>query len=84
MHLAAVMLAIGYGAVIGTMWSIGDADAPLVSLQLYSFLTNTQESETHQKKLSSAYALHYAVETLRAKVGEDEFIRWVPFVHFGL
>jgi len=28
--------------------------------------------------------LHEAVKYLREQVGEDNFARWVPFVHFGM
>ncbi|KAI0031651.1 CHAT domain-containing protein [Vararia minispora EC-137] len=78
-HLAAGMLAIGYRSVIGTMWSIGDSDAPLVADEVYAKLMNTDE-----ERAEVAYALHEAIGRLRSKVGEADFLRWVPFVHFGL
>ncbi|KAI0031641.1 CHAT domain-containing protein, partial [Vararia minispora EC-137] len=74
-HLAAGMLAVGYRAVIGTMWSIGDADAPLIADEVYARLGG--------KKRSVALALHDAVGRLREEVGEQNFLRWIPFVHFG-
>ena len=32
----------------------------------------------------AAYALHEATARLREKVGVKEFVRWAPFVHFGI
>lgn len=37
-HLAAGMLAIGFQSVVGTMWSLGDADAPVVADAFYESL----------------------------------------------
>ncbi|KAF5369560.1 hypothetical protein D9758_002654 [Tetrapyrgos nigripes] len=85
-HLTAGMLAVGYRAVVGSMWSIGDADAPLVSRELYSHLK--RDIEGHGE-FRAAYALHEAVNKLRESLtrggseGKNLF-RWVPFVHFGL
>jgi CHAT domain-containing protein len=80
-HLAAGMLVVGYRAVVGTMWSIGDQDAPLVADEVYARLTG-HAGKTGQANV--AYALHDAVNCLRKQVGDEEFIRWVPFVHYGL
>ncbi|KAI0032988.1 CHAT domain-containing protein, partial [Vararia minispora EC-137] len=81
-HLAAGMLAVGYKAVIGTMWSIGDQDAPLVTNEFYRRLKEGYSREDGRR--SAAYALHEAVKALKDKVGESNFIRWVPYVHFGV
>ncbi|THU76342.1 hypothetical protein K435DRAFT_705005, partial [Dendrothele bispora CBS 962.96] len=84
-HLAAGMLAIGYPSVIATMWSIGDNDAPLIADKVYENLLGCHDDSQSQKaKLNSAYALHEAVKHLREKVGEMNFVKWVPFVHFGV
>ena len=32
----------------------------------------------------AAYALHEAVKVLRETVGESNFMRWAPFVHYGV
>ncbi|THU91192.1 hypothetical protein K435DRAFT_841129 [Dendrothele bispora CBS 962.96] len=84
-HLAAGMLAVGYRAVVGSMWSIGDSDAPLVSRELYSYLKKDIEE---RGEFRAAYALHQAVKKLRESLkGSSEgknLVRWVPFVHFGL
>jgi CHAT domain-containing protein len=80
-HLAAGMLMIGYHSVIGTMWSIKDQDAPLVAQEFYSYLLS-RDMKTSQGE--AAYALHEAVGKLREKVGVNDFLRWVPFIHLGI
>jgi CHAT domain-containing protein len=80
-HLASGMLAAGYRSVIGTTWSIGDADAPLVVDEVYAQLALRGKDG---EKTSVAHALHEAVGRLRDKVGEENFLRWILFVHFGL
>jgi CHAT domain-containing protein len=78
-HLAAGMIMAGYRTVIGTMWSIEDEDAPVVANNFYSHLLEGGVPDS----LKSAKALHDAVGHLRAKVGEKEFARWVPYIHIG-
>lgn len=82
-HLAAGMLAAGFSTVFATMWSIGDADAPIVAKEVYTYLL-TGNDQGVDNRGRRAHALHYAVERLRMNVGEKEFVRWVPFVHFGI
>ncbi|KAI0030245.1 CHAT domain-containing protein, partial [Vararia minispora EC-137] len=79
MHLAAGMLMTGFRSVVGTMWSIGDSDAPILVEAFYSYLVRDALSDSRQ----SAHALHHAVGRLRESVGEDNFLQWVPFVHYG-
>ena len=74
-HLAAAMLAAGYPSVVGTLWSIGDNDAPEVANTFYAALIAGK---------SVPYALHEAVESLKVSIGVEEYTRWVPFVHFGV
>ncbi|KIJ46697.1 hypothetical protein M422DRAFT_249861 [Sphaerobolus stellatus SS14] len=84
-HLAAGMLTAGFPSVIATMWSIGDKDAPIVAEAFYSNLLRSKRNcGQKDSQLRAAYALHEAVKELREKVGEKSFIKWVPFVHFGL
>ncbi|KAG8724148.1 hypothetical protein FRC09_000106 [Ceratobasidium sp. 395] len=78
-HLAAGMLMVGYRAVIATLWSIKDKDAPTVTNHFYSRLLNGGRPNAE----GAAEALHDAVECLRKEVGEEAVIRWAPFVHFG-
>ncbi|KZV64443.1 hypothetical protein PENSPDRAFT_615379 [Peniophora sp. CONT] len=84
-HLAAGMLAVGFKGVIATMWSIGDADAPLVVEAYYKKLLELRSSGDLAKGYTgAAYALHEAARVLREDVGEHNFVRWAPFVHFGV
>jgi tetratricopeptide (TPR) repeat protein len=85
-HLAAGMVFAGFKAVIGTTWSIGDQDAPLVAGEVYRRLKEGMErtDDVGEGRLNVAYALHAAVKLLREEVGETNFLRWAPFVHFGL
>ncbi|VDB96018.1 unnamed protein product [Peniophora sp. CBMAI 1063] len=84
-HLAAGMLAVGFKGVIATMWSIGDADAPIVVEAYYKELIALRNSGTLRGgETGAAYALHAATKVLREKVSEAAFMRWVPFVHFGV
>ncbi|KAG9078681.1 hypothetical protein FRC06_008244, partial [Ceratobasidium sp. 370] len=79
-HLAAGMLVAGYRAVIATMWSIHDSDAPVIAEKLYGSLLKDGVPDGSR----AARGLHDAVEYLRNKVGEKEYTRWVPYVHFGM
>ncbi|VDB96099.1 unnamed protein product [Peniophora sp. CBMAI 1063] len=83
-HLAAGMLVIGFRGVVATMWSIWDQDGPVIVEAYYKRLLELRGSGSlGTGETGAAYALHDAVKTLREKVGEDNFERWVPFVHFG-
>lgn len=79
-HLAAGMLIAGYSTVYATMWSVGDKDAPVVAENVYSALAEGSELQTDLR----AHALHRAIQVLRNSVGENSFIRWVPFIHLGV
>jgi CHAT domain-containing protein len=81
-HLAAGMLSAGYRSVVGTMWPIGDEDAPLIADEFYRRLKEYQGESGG--RLKAAYALHDAVKLLRDSVGEGNVMRWAPFVHFGI
>ncbi|VDC04649.1 unnamed protein product [Peniophora sp. CBMAI 1063] len=78
-HLAAGMLGAGFRGTVATLWSISDADAPVVMKELYERLAawglNSEDA---------ANALHVAVTRLRNQVGERTFLRWLPFVHYGI
>ncbi|KZV59768.1 TPR-like protein [Peniophora sp. CONT] len=84
-HLAAGMLVVGFKGVIATMWSIGDEDAPIVAEAYYKKLMELRSSgAVGTGQTGAAYALHEAVKVLREKVGEQNFVKWAPFVHFGV
>ncbi|VDB82946.1 unnamed protein product [Peniophora sp. CBMAI 1063] len=84
-HLAAGMLAVGFCAVVGTMWSIGDADAPIVVEAFYTKLIEMRNQDlVGVGETGAAYALHEAVGRLREQVGESKIVKWAPFVHYGV
>lgn len=84
-HLAAGMLAVGYPGVIATLWSIGDKEAPFLADRLYARIMGHDDgSGRYKERMSPAYALHEATKSLREEVGEMNFVKWVPFVHFGV
>ena len=78
-HLAAGMLFVGYGGVVGTMWSISDRLAPLVAKDVYEQLFR---SGTRPDYREAARALHDAVGRLRNR--NASFVEWLPFIHVGL
>ncbi|VDC07764.1 unnamed protein product [Peniophora sp. CBMAI 1063] len=85
MHLAAGMLAVGFKGVVATMWSIRDDDAPLIVEEYYKKLLELRVSGSlGQRETGAAPALHEATKRLREEVGEKEFLRWAPFVQFGI
>ncbi|KAJ7465574.1 TPR-like protein [Mycena latifolia] len=82
-HLTAGMLLAGYRGVIGTMWSIMDADGPRVASDVYAHLFKTSPPDS----MRAAEALHLAVCKLRDSDhagGTKSFSRWVPFIHVGV
>ncbi|KZV76176.1 hypothetical protein PENSPDRAFT_570139 [Peniophora sp. CONT] len=84
-HLAAGMLAVGFKGVIATMWSIGDADAPIIVEAYYKKLLELRSSgDVAPGYTGAAYALHEAAKVLREHVGERNFVKWAPFVHLGV
>ncbi|KAK0468776.1 CHAT domain-containing protein [Armillaria novae-zelandiae] len=81
-HLAAGMLMAGYRSVVATLWSIRDADAPLIADEVYSRLFKDGKPDSG----NAAVALHHAVQALRKSAGNESgsFVRWVPFIHVGV
>jgi CHAT domain-containing protein len=79
-HLAAGMLMAGYPSVIATMWAIYDEDGPEVAQHVYAELLKDGKLDCTR----AARALHKAMGSLREKVGDTSFKRWIPFVHIGL
>ncbi|KAF8157205.1 Hsp70 protein-domain-containing protein [Crassisporium funariophilum] len=78
MHLAGAMLFAGFRSVIATMWSIDDADGPIVTKAVYSALFKTPIFDGSV----AANALHHVIGQLRANGAPFE--RWVPFISLGL
>ncbi|CAE6406809.1 unnamed protein product [Rhizoctonia solani] len=79
-HLAAGMIMAGYPTVIATMWSIGDSDAPLIAEHTYTEILMGGKPDSSK----ACRALHRALGVLRGKVGESNFISWVPYIHIGV
>ncbi|KIJ27949.1 hypothetical protein M422DRAFT_784677 [Sphaerobolus stellatus SS14] len=79
-HLASGMLMAGYHNVIATMWSIRDQDGPVIADAVYSRLLGNEGIDS----TGAALALHRATAALRVDAGEQDFLSWVPFIHFGL
>jgi CHAT domain-containing protein len=83
-HLAAGMLAADFRSVVATMWSISDADGPVLSDAFYAALARHRAVQGDGNPHMVANALHEAVDRLKESVGEQNFMQWVPFVHFGV
>ncbi|KAF8811437.1 hypothetical protein BYT27DRAFT_7134005 [Phlegmacium glaucopus] len=83
-HLAAGMLAAGYRGVVGTMWNISDMHGPAFATEFYEYLLREKELDGLDST-QAAYALDYATRKVRERLGEgdDAFLTWVPYVHFG-
>jgi hypothetical protein len=63
------------------MWSIMDNDAPQVASDVYAHLLEA----TPPDPTRAAEALHLAVRKLQEQLGANKsFLRWVPFIHFGV
>ncbi|KAK0430704.1 CHAT domain-containing protein [Armillaria borealis] len=78
-HLAAGMLMAGYRRVIATMWAVNDSDAPIIAENVYKHMLSDGKADSGK----SCLALHHATASMRQKVGEKNFMSWVPFIHFG-
>ena len=88
-HLAGGMLAAGYRGVVATMWTINDERAVEIAKDFYNNLLSYGPESGKLEGLMSAraaYALHYASERMRERLGdsEDALHAWVPYVHFGI
>jgi CHAT domain-containing protein len=77
-HLAAAMLLLGYRHVVGTLWSVHDATAPLIAGAFYETLPTGRDVTP----LPAARALHDAVARLRAHRPADPLL-WAPYLHIG-
>jgi CHAT domain-containing protein len=80
LHLAATMLYAGFKSVIGTMWSMGDVDGPIVAQTVYEELF-AGDGETLDFDVVP-YALDAAVRKLRGQGLEPS--RWAPYIHIGM
>jgi CHAT domain-containing protein len=80
LHLAATMLYAGFKSVIGTMWSMGDVDGPVVAKTVYEALFAGEGDMLNFDVVP--YALDAAVQKLRAQGLEPS--RWAPYIHIGM
>ncbi|KAJ7088689.1 CHAT domain-containing protein [Mycena epipterygia] len=84
MHLAATLLFAGFRGVVATMWQMNDNDGPEVADTFYEHLfRDCDKASGHPDPTKAAEALHFAVAKLREEPGIT-FMRWVPFVHYGI
>jgi CHAT domain-containing protein len=80
LHLAATMLYAGFKSVVGTMWSMGDIDGPVVAETVYRELLEGEDEMLDFDIVP--YALDTAVRKLRDQgLGPS---RWAPFIHIGV
>jgi CHAT domain-containing protein len=80
LHLAATMLYAGFKSVIGTMWSMGDVDGPIVAKNVYKELFAGNGDMLDFDTIP--YALDAATRKLRAQGLEPS--RWAPYIHIGM
>ncbi|KAJ6580412.1 CHAT domain-containing protein [Mycena vulgaris] len=77
-HLGGGFITAGFRGAVGTLWSMNDADGPLVAKLVYSHLFRDGLPQASD----AAEALHLAVTELRARGVPCE--RWIPFIHMGV
>jgi hypothetical protein len=80
-HLAAAMMFAGFTSVIGTMWSMGDIDGPVVAETVYGQLFRDEQDHEMLDLDLVPYALDDAVRKLR-EAGLPPS-RWATYVHLG-
>jgi CHAT domain-containing protein len=78
-HLGGGLIAAGFQAAIGTMWSMRDEDGPVAAEIVYQHLF---EDGRGPKVIDTARALQLAVR----KLWDDgvPYQCWVPFIHMGV
>ncbi|KAJ6632551.1 hypothetical protein B0H10DRAFT_1771725 [Mycena sp. CBHHK59/15] len=86
MHLAATLIFARFRGIVATMWTIAD-DGPKVADSLYEYLFKNCDASSDPPIIpdltEAASALHIAVGKLREDPSVG-FMRWVPFVDYGL
>jgi CHAT domain-containing protein len=80
LHLAATMLYAGFKSVIGTMWSMGDVDGPVIAEIVYRSLFEGESGALDFGVIP--YALDTAISKLRNQGLEPS--RWAPYIHIGI
>lgn len=80
-HISAAMHFAGFRSVVGTMWSINDADGPLITERFYKQLFYPGAPSPRSE--DTAYALHQAILDLRRE-GAISMMGSAQFVHYGV
>jgi tetratricopeptide (TPR) repeat protein len=78
-HLAAALQFCGFRSVVGTLWAMGDLDAPNMARDFYKYMFRRPESTLDFR--DSAVALNRATRQMRGR--EVPLDRWINFVHIG-
>ncbi|MEZ0116014.1 tetratricopeptide (TPR) repeat protein [Catenulispora sp. EB89] len=79
-NLAAALHYAGWRHVIGTLWSVWDADAAFITRDTYQHLVNESGLDPNR----SAEALHHALRGHRERPNHRaQPSRWAPFLHIG-
>jgi CHAT domain len=86
--LAAALHYAGWRHVIGTLWSVWDADAARITSGVYQrLISGTCQPAGAERSLAlpaAAEALHHTLREYRRRDGYDrEPSRWAPFIHTG-
>ena len=74
------MMLAGYRGVVATMWSISDVDGPVVAEEFYYRVIRDGSIDSTK----AARALHLSIQALQEHIGEEQFLRWLPFIHIGI
>ncbi|KAG8684113.1 hypothetical protein FRC08_013873 [Ceratobasidium sp. 394] len=80
LNLASGFLFAGYRGAVATMWSINDKDGAEVAKSFYERLLEYDGPPA----MNAALALHCAIRDLRNANPDLGFIRWIPFMYFGV
>ncbi|KAJ7482524.1 CHAT domain-containing protein [Mycena latifolia] len=78
-HLGGGFIAAGFRGAIGTLWSMNDADGPLVAEILYTHLFR---GDRQPQASDAAEALSLAIQELKTR--KVPYERWIPFIHMGV
>ncbi|KAJ6574418.1 CHAT domain-containing protein [Mycena capillaripes] len=78
-HLGGGFIAAGFRGAIGTLWSMNDADGPLVAEILY---THLYRGHRQPQASDAAEALSLAIQELKTR--KVPYERWIPFIHMGV
>ncbi|KAJ7464384.1 CHAT domain-containing protein [Mycena latifolia] len=83
LHLGGAFIAVGFKAVIGSMWTMMDRDGPIIAEAVYSHLFDQGKLKrlkaSHPEAKDTAEALQIVVRKLRDSGVSYE--RWMPFTH---